>query len=340
MPASIEDVAKLANVSISTVSRVINRRSLVNEETCKRVEAAIQQLSYRPNAFARGLMLRKSGIVGLVLPDLHGEFYSEIIRGANIQARETGHNLLLSSAMPGDDAKSWLSTIGQHALVDGLALMISDTMVAGVGPTLADMNVPIVVLDDEIEGVDHDAVIIDQQQGALAMMDHLIHTRGAQRIYFVGGVETNIDTQARYKAYREALQQAGLKSHKDDVYHLDYTYDSAYQLAVKKVRDWAGPRHFVFAANDEMAAGIIAGAAAQGVAVPQELGVVGFDDTRLAQMIKPPLTTVRVPMSKMGASAIELLCQRIADPDRPPTKVALPAELVIRESCGNGSANA
>lgn len=339
MPASIEDVAKLANVSISTVSRVINRRSLVNEKTCKRVEAAIRQLSYRPNAFARGLMLRKSGIVGLVLPDLHGEFYSEIIRGANMQARETGHNLLLSSAMPGDDARSWLSTIGQHALVDGLALMISDTMVAGVGPTLAEMNVPIVVLDDEIEGVDHDAVIIDQQQGARAMMDHLLDNRGAQRIFFVGGVETNIDTQARCKVYRESLRQAGVNSHKDDVYHLDYTYESAYQLAVEKVRTWAGRKHFVFAANDEMAAGIIAGAAAQGVSVPQELGVVGFDDTRLAQMIKPPLTTVRVPMSKMGATAIELLCQRIADPDRPPTKVSLPAELVVRESCGNGTAN-
>ena len=105
MPASIEDVAKLANVSISTVSRVINRRELVNEATCQRVEAAIRELHYRPNAFARGLMLRKSGIVGLVLPDLHGEFYSEIIRGANSQAREMGHNLLLSSALPGDDAR-------------------------------------------------------------------------------------------------------------------------------------------------------------------------------------------------------------------------------------------
>jgi DNA-binding LacI/PurR family transcriptional regulator len=213
-------------------------------------------------------------------------------------------------------------------------------MVAGVGPTLAELNVPIVVLDDEIEGVDHDAVIIDQQQGALAMMDHLLKSRGAKRIYFVGGVETNIDTRARYKAYREALQRAGVTSHEDDVYHLDYTYDSAYQLALEKARAWAGPKHFVFAANDEMAAGIIAGAAAQGVSVPQELGVVGFDDTRLAQMIKPPLTTVRVPMSKMGATAIELLCQRLAEPERPPTKVSLPAELVIRESCGNGLANA
>src|SRR3954451_17930946 len=118
MPASIEDVAKLANVSISTVSRVINRRSLVNEATCKRVEAAILELHYRPSAFARGLMLRKSGIVGLVLPHLPGEFYSDIIHGANVQARALGQILRQPSALPGDDAERWLSVIGQRSLVD------------------------------------------------------------------------------------------------------------------------------------------------------------------------------------------------------------------------------
>src|SRR5882757_6912840 len=223
MPASIEDVAKLANVSISTVSRVVNRRALVNEETCKRVEAAIRELHYRPNAFARGLMLRKSGIVGLVLPDLHGEFYSEIIRGANAKAREMGHSLLLSSALPGDHADVWLSTIGEHAFIDGLALMVSDTMVSGIGPKLAQLNVPLVVLDDEIEGVEHDAVIIDQRQGASAMMRHLLEACGAERVYFVGGVKTNIDTQARFDAYREALKESGIKFYKSDVFHLDYT---------------------------------------------------------------------------------------------------------------------
>jgi LacI family transcriptional regulator len=336
MAASIEDVAKLANVSISTVSRVINRRKLVNEETCKRVEAAIRELRYRPNAFARGLMLRKSGIVGIVLPELHGEFYSEIIRGANSKARELGHNLLLSSALPGDDAESWLSAIGQHALVDGLAVMVSDTMATGIGPTLAELRIPIVVLDDEIEGVEHDAVIIDQRQGALAMMRHLLEDCGAQRIFFVGGLETNIDTQARYKAYRDMLRKGGLKFHDEDVYYLDYTYDSAYRLAIEQAAAWAGPKHFVFAANDEMAAGIIAGAIAKNVAVPGDLGVVGFDDTRVAQMTNPLVTTVRVPMSRMGATAIELLCARIAEPDRPPAKVALEAELVVRDSCGCG----
>jgi LacI family transcriptional regulator len=334
MSSSIEDVARRANVSISTVSRVINRRHMVNAETRERVEAAIRELQYRPNAFARGLMLRKSGIVGLVLPDLHGEFYSEIIRGANSKARELGHNLLVSSVLPGDDAESWLSAIGQLSLLDGLAVMVSDTLATGIGATLATLNLPIVVLDDEIDGVQHDAVIIDQRHGAMAMMHHLIHDCGATRIFFVGGPETNIDTQARLAAFRDALKQSGLKFRKEDVFHLDFTYESAHRLAVGQAAAWSGERHFVFAANDEMAAGIVAGVTASNLAVPRDLGVVGFDDTRVAQMTTPLLTTVHVPMSRMGANAIELLCQRIADPTRPPARVSLEPELVVRDSCG------
>jgi LacI family transcriptional regulator len=321
-------------VSISTVSRVINRRKLVNEETCRRVEAAIRELQYRPNAFARGLMLRKSGIVGLVLPDLHGEFYSEIIRGANLQAREMGRNLLVSSALPGDDAESWLAAIGQRGLVDGLAVMVSDTLATGIGPTLAAMQLPIVVLDDEIDGVEHDAVIIDQRDGALAVMDHLVNECRAKRIGFVGGPETNIDTQARYKAYRDMLKEAGLEFHQEHVYFLDFTYDSAYRLAAEHAAEWAGPHHFVFAANDEMAAGIVAGAIARNIAVPRDMGVVGFDDTRIAKMTNPLLTTVHVPMSQMGANAVELLCKRVDEPERAPARVSLKARLVVRESCG------
>jgi LacI family transcriptional regulator len=289
------------------------------------VEAAIRELHYRPNAFARGLMLRKSGIVGLVLPDLHGEFYSEIIRGANSQAREMRRNLLVSSALPGENAESWLSDFGQRGLVDGLVVMVSDTMASGIGATLAGLNLPIVMLDDEIDGVEHDAVVIDQRQGALAMMRHLVENRGAKNIVFVGGPETNIDTQARYAAYCATLKSSGLKFSKSNVHFLDFTYDSAYKLALENVNRWTGPHHFIFAANDEMAAGIIAGAIAKNVSVPGEIGVVGFDDTRVARMTNPRLTTVRVPMSRMGAQAVELLCQRIDDPERPEARIALEA---------------
>jgi len=334
MPVSVADVARRASVSISTVSRVINRPELVSAKTRARVEAAIGELGYRPNAFARGLMLRKSEIVGLVLPDLHGEFYSEIIRGANIQARESGYNLVVSSARDGDDSHSLLNAIQQRTLLDGVAVMVSE-LTDPIRAVLGDFRLPFVVLDDDIEGAPHDSVLIDQAHGALAMMRHLVDGCGARRIIFVGGLETNLDTIARFEAYRQVLSESRLSFSANDVYYRDYQYETAYNLAAQRVQSWAGPRSCVFAANDEMAAGIVAAALAAGLSVPKDLGVVGFDDTRVACMTRPPLTTVRVPMAKMGAKAIELLCQRIADPQRPPTRIFLQPELIVRQSCGS-----
>jgi LacI family transcriptional regulator len=338
MPVSIADVAKLANVSISTVSRVINRRELVNEKTRLRVESAIQKLGYRPNPFARGLMLRRSEIVGLVLPDLHGEFYSEIIRGADAQARESGYNLVVSSVHD-EESHSLLSAIQQRALLDGVAVMVSE-VTNPVQEVLAEFRLPFVVLDADIDGTPHDSVVIDQHHGAVAMMRHLLGPCAATRIVFVGGLETNVDTIARLEAYKLALDEAGLPYRSEDVYHLDYQYETAYQVALEQVARWAGPGHCVFAANDEMAAGIAAAAAARGLSVPKDLAVAGFDDTRVARMTRPPLTTVRVPMSEMGAQAVALLCQRIAHPDRPPTCISLQPRLVVRESCGHAARQA
>ena len=333
MPVSIMDVAKLANVSISTVSRVINRRELVNPNTRARVESAIDELGYQPNAFARGLMLRKSEMVGLVLPDLHGEFYSEIIRGANAEARKQGYNLVVSSARDGNDSHSLLSAIRQRSLLDGVAVMVSE-LTAPIREVLSRFRSPFVVLEDDITGPPHDSVLIDQRHGTLAMMRHLVDRCKVRRVIFVGGLETNLDTIARLKAYREVLESAALPLVPEDVYHLDYEYATAYKLGLSEISRWAGGASCVFAANDEMAAGILAAAQSMGVAVPRDLAVVGFDDTRVARMTRPALTTVRVPMSQMGAKAIELLCKRIADPQRQATRVSLEPELVVRESCG------
>ena len=333
MPVSIEDVAKKANVSISTVSRVLNRPRIVNEKTAKRVQSAIQELGYRPNVFARGLMLRKSHILGLVLPDLHGEFYSEVIRGANLKARELGYQLMISSITAEDDGWAVMAAMGGHGMVDGVAVMISETDGA-TRQTLASVDVPLVVLDGNVDGVPHDSVVIDQRQGATAMIRHLIDSGKAARVVFVGGHETNIDTRERLDACRETLRSDGRDIGRDDVFHLDYSYETAYQLAKSRVCDWARSRASVFAANDEMAAGVIDAAIENGLELPHDLPVVGFDDTRIAQMTRPRLTTVRVPMSTMGAGAVELLCRRLDEPSRPHSTVTLQSELVVRESCG------
>jgi len=333
VPVSIQDVASKANVSISTVSRVLNRRNIVNEKTRKRVESAISDLGYSPNVFARGLMLRRSHILGLVLPDLHGEFYSEIIRGANLRARELGYNLMVSSVVAKDDGSELMAAVGDHGLVDGLAVMISEVN-ARTRETLEKIKIPLVVLDGDVGGVKHDSVVIDQRMGAVAMLRHLVRDCGARRIVFVGGLDTNIDTMERLGAYREVMAEAGMEVAAGDIYHLDYQYDTAYELGVKRVREWARRRAAVFAANDEMAAGIIDAALAAGLSLPDDLAVVGFDDTRIAAMTRPRLTPVRVPMSSMGAAAVDLLCQRLENPKRPAAKLILESELVVRESCG------
>ncbi|MCP4590865.1 MAG: LacI family transcriptional regulator [bacterium] len=333
MPPSIDQVARRANVSISTVSRVVNRRNVVSEKTRHRVELAIKELGYQPNAFARGLMLRKSEMVGLVLPDLHGEFYSEIIRGANMQARQLGYSLVIASARDTDDAQSLLHGFHGRSIMDGLAIMVSE-VTGGIQEVLGTFRLPFVVLDDDIDGADHDSVTIDQLGGARAMMRHLVETCRVSRVFFLGGLETNVDTIARLKAYRQVLGEHQVPFSASDIYHLDYRYETAWEFARQHVSEWVGERHCVFAANDEMASGVVDAAAAAGVKVPEDLAVVGFDDTRVARMTRPPLTTVRVPMAQMGAKAIELLCSRLADPAQPADQVSLQPELIVRESCG------
>jgi LacI family transcriptional regulator len=330
---SIEDVAQRANVSISTVSRVLNRRNIVNDKTRKRVELAIQELNYRPNVFARGLMLQQSNILGLVLPDLHGEFYSEIIRGANQKAHELGYQLMVSSAGGNADGNTVLSAVSDHGLVDGIVVMVSD-IDSKTKKTLGSVMIPFVVLDGQVDGIKHDSVVIDQRHGTEAMVRHLVDDCGAQRIIFVGGLRTNIDTIDRLEAYKDVMERASLNVGPNDVFHLDFSYEKAFELGSEQVQDWADSGAFVFAANDEMAAGIIDAAIEKGIGVPEQLKVVGFDDTRIAQMTRPRLTTVHVPMSSMGALAVEVLCQRLKDPKRPPTKLTLQSDLVVRESCG------
>jgi LacI family transcriptional regulator len=332
MAASIEDVAQRARVSISTVSRVINGRNVVNPKTRLRVEKAIRDLDYRPNIFARGLMLRRSQILGLVLPDMHGEFYSEIIRGANLKARETGYHLMVSSVDKDDDGKDVLRTVSDHGLIDGVGVMISE-LDARSRATLARVSIPFVVLDGQVEGVTHDTVMIDQRQGAMALM-RLLMSRGVTRVNFVGGRQQNIDTLARLHACQEALAESGLSIAARDTYYLDYEYLTAYELGKIEVQYWAGPQSCVFAANDEMAAGVIHAATSRGLTIPDDLRVVGFDDTRVAKMIRPQLTTVHVPMAAMGATVIELLVQRLHEPSREGSTVTLNSDLVVRDSCG------
>ncbi len=338
-PASIQDVADAARVSIATVSRVINGHQLVAHETAARVKAAIEQLGFRPNRFAQGLMTRRSKLVGLAVPDLHGEFYSSILRAADGAARKAGYHLLVSTfstasaegaSDPTGEGDDLLASL-PLSLLDGMAVMITEPNRRAL-ECVRSMPIPVVVVDLETSGVEVDTVLVDNTTGAREATEHLLESTPPGRIRFVGGPATNFDTTHRSKAFADTLARRGATLAASQVRFGDYSLEWG--------RQWAHEAHAagelqgagVLAGNDEIAWGIMLAAQELGLSIPADLRVVGFDDTRLATLTRPRLSTVHMPLAQIGVSALELLARRIADPAASPATVRLSTSLVRRET--------
>jgi LacI family transcriptional regulator len=338
-PASIQDVAASAGVSTATVSRVLNNAGLVAPETAKRVLKAIADLGYKPNLFAQGLMTRKSHVLGFALPDIHGEFYSELLRGADAEARRLGYHLLVSSEAHSRDEQSRQGSLA-FGLIDGLAVMITEPNEALLKEA-QDATLPLVVLDADLRARGFDSVVVDNRAGTRAATAHLLSSTGSpgatppDRCCFVGGPRGNFDTHHRAEAFSQTLREhTGKEPGPDQVSFGDYSLQWGER--------WAADAHSrgrligsgVLAGNDEIALGILQTARQLGVRVPEQLRIVGFDDTRLASLVRPSLSTVRVPLAEVGAAAVRALVARIDDPEHEPQTVTLSTALVIRESSG------
>jgi LacI family transcriptional regulator len=332
--ASIQDVASAASVSTATVSRVLNNPTLVAPATAERVHEAIRQLGYKPNLFAQGLMTSKSHVLGIALPDIHGEFYSELLRGADEQAASLGYHLLVSPIHRPNNGRREPSLV--FGLIDGLALMVSEP-----SPDLLDearrSRLPLVLLDADLPDQQFDSVLVDNASGTTEAIELLIRAVGPARCYFVGGPPENYDTQERARVFRQNLQFHKHTPREDQLAFGRYSVEWGREWAHRRCQQH-GPNALrgqaVLAGNDEIALGIVQGAFDFGVGVPNDLRVIGFDDTRLAQLVRPMLTTVRVPLAEVGASAVRMLARRIEQPDTPPACVRLPTKLITRDSSG------
>ncbi|MFA6045764.1 MAG: LacI family DNA-binding transcriptional regulator [Phycisphaerales bacterium] len=348
---SIHDVASAANVSIATVSRVINNLGVVSPKTAARVQEVIKRIGYVPNPFAQGLMTRASRVLGIALPDLHGEFYSELLRGADGEARALGYHLLVSSEHASRKAKgsgaeaeaaSAAKTGGVKAdmpagpglafgLIDGVAVMITDANNA-LSKEARESSLPTVVLDTDMHQKGVDSVVVDNARGTREAVEHLLKSVAPERMYFVGGPRENFDAQHRAKVFAECLAATGVAIRDEQA---DFgTYDAEWGRRWGSAMLAKGALHDagVLAGNDEIAIGVLQAAEDYGVKVPDQLKLVGFDDTRLASLIRPRLSTVRVPMADVGAAAIRLLVRRIEDPEAEPMCVHMPTTLVVRDS--------
>ncbi|HEU0013712.1 MAG TPA: LacI family DNA-binding transcriptional regulator [Longimicrobium sp.] len=331
--ATIRDVARRAGVSVATVSRVLNHSGQVRDDTRARVESAAAELRYTPNSTARSLITRRTATFGVVLPDLFGEFFSEVIRGMDPLARSRGYHLLLSSSHD-DHCEIEFALAAMRGRVDGLVVMSPHVGVRSLAACLPP-ELPVVLLNCDAAGADYPAIGIDNHAGALAMVRHLV-SLGHTRIGMIRGGQDNFDARERRRGYHAALDEAGLPG-ADGRWEApgDFTEAGGWDAALRLAR-LPEPPTAVFCANDSMAVGAMSALRGQGLRVPEDVAVAGFDDIPMARYLSPPLTSVHVDVHRLGARAVEMLCDALADPRAPPRQELVPTRLVIRRSCGAG----
>lgn len=336
---TIKDVAREAGVSVATVSRVFNNSALVSEGTRTTVRQVAERLHYWPNGAARSLITNRTQAIGVMLPDLFGEFYSEILRGMDWTARKVGLHLLVSSSHA--DARELVAGLNAtRGRIDGLIVMAPD-IDASEAIRARGADLPLVLIDpgQGFEGCD--TVAIANQAGASAIVAHLAGL-GHRRVATITGPARNADARQRLEGYRAALHAAGVDLPPGYEIPGDFTEPSGYAAGSRLLALDPRPTA-VFAANDYMAIGVMGALSDAGVRVPEDIAVAGFDDIAMARYLNPPLTTAHVDAFRLGEQAVEMLLEQEAARDgaqgtRRPRHEVLATTLVVRSSCGSSSA--
>lgn len=329
--ATIRDVAREAGVSIATVSRVFNQTALVSEGTATHVRSIAARLDYWPNSAARSLITHRTNAIGVLLPDLYGEFFSEVIRGIDLAARQEKYQVLVSSFHA--SAETIVSAIrALRGRIDGLIVMVPDADAHTAIQEFA-TRFPVVLLNPGANAPECGALSIANYDGAFAAVDHLAKL-GHRSIGLLRGPIGNLDADERARGYRDALTANGLDRDEALEVNGDFTESSGFQAAADFARMRPRPSA-VFCANDYMAIGLLSALRDAEVRVPEDMAICGFDDIAIAHYLTPALTTVRVDACSLGERALHQLLpfartRRPADGQRE----VLPASLVVRRSCG------
>lgn len=325
--ATIRDVARHAQVSVATVSRALNGLDNVREQTRDKITAAAKALGYVPHAGARSLSLARTNAIGVVLPDLHGEFFSEIVRGMDREASRQGYLLLLSN-MHGRREQAALAMRAMHGRVDALIVMAphlnEDELAAALPVGLRSM-----LINTRDASGTHPSIHLDNQAGVRAVVDHLVGL-GRKRLVHIAGPGANMDAQERAEAFRSAAE-----SHKVEfeVVQGDFEEESG-EVAVGALIERGHAFDAVFAANDNMAIGALQALRAAGRRVPEDVAVAGFDDIPLARHIG--LTTVQVRIAELGERALSRLLAGFVKADSGGDELHAP-ELVVRATTAAGA---
>ena len=328
--ATIKDVAREAKVSVASVSRALNGGTGVTAATSERIRATADRLQYIPHAAARMLITRRTHTVGALLPDLHGEFFSELIRGIDLAARARGLHLLVSSSHDGIEEAA-VAVRSMRGRVDGLLILSGRVDAAFLRANLP-KALPVVLLNSAVKSSAYSVLNVDNHAGAAAMVRHLL-SAGHADVALIAGPEDNFDARQREQGYRAAMAEYAPDAALTIVAG-DFSEESGYragrELLLRKTRPRA-----VFAANDMMAVGCLIAFREAGLRVPQDIALAGFDDIPIARYVTPALSTVRVRIADFGRLALGLLADRLEHPEQEsPSADMLGFEIVVRETCG------
>jgi LacI family transcriptional regulator len=330
---TIKDVARTAGVSLATVSRVLNENPRVSGETRRLVLDAAESLRYRPNSLARSLVTNRTNTVGVLLPDLYGEFFSEVIRGLDGEARAQGYHLLVSSSHASTD-ELIAAVRAMHGRIDGLIVMAPDV---DAPQALRDTigSFPIVLLDGGMGATEFDSISLGNAEGARLAVRHLLDL-GHRRVATVAGPAGNVDARQRLFGYRTEMREGGGRWSPELELAGDFTEPSGYEAGAALLA-LETPATAVFCANDYMAIGILGRLSEAGLRVPEDLSVVGFDDIVMARYLSPALTTVHVDTAELGARAVRRVLEILkgdGSSSGPKRSETLRATLAVRASSG------
>ncbi len=330
--ATIQEVAKAAGVAASTVSRYLNGTLRVSPATEARMLDAIRDLGYVPNAQARNLARRRSGVIGFVVPEISNPYFGAIADYV-VEAVERHGLLVLLCSTRSQAVKeaSYIDLLASGA-IDGMLYLGSfrsnERLAAAIRGGL-----PVVVVDEPITGLpDVHTVVMDDYAGGYQAASYLV-ALGHRRIAFVSGPAELASVQERRRGYEEALRKGGIDPDEQIVLAGHFTEQFG-MSALPRLLAGGQPPTAAFVASDYIALGMLSAAETHGVRVPGDLSVVGFDDIRFSQYVRPRLTTIRSPLERLAQTGVELLFERLADTDTPARTEVLPVELIVRESAG------
>ena len=333
MPLSrptIADVAQRAGVSIATVSRVLNGTAPVDFATAERVRSAINALNYVPHAAARTLAIRRTDTIGLLLPEIGGVFFQPMLRGVEAGVSEAGFDLLIHTTQSRPENTPH-RPLGEHN-TDGL-LVFTESLDVKELTRLHSIGFPVVLLHQASPNtLNIPVVTIENQSGAQRIVDHLIEVHHCHRIVFLQGPEGHEDSIWREKGYCLALNAHGIPFDPLLVRRGEFNQDEA-RAALEQILLERVDFDAIFTGDDDSAVGVMLGLRQAGRRVPEDVAVVGFDDSMFARTLVPPLTTVHAPTEQVGWEAVRQLIRIIRGETVEP-RLVLSTELFIRQSCG------